>query len=293
MKKTAILLVLAGALALPAPAQTLAGGGAAGSRTGRDADVRAYRLGPEDLIEIQVFDVEGLDREVRVQQDGSILWNPVGKVPVEGLTVDELVERLTALLKSKWLNDPQITIQIKDFKSKMASVIGAVTNPGRYPVIGRKDLVQMISEAGGVTPQAGDAIVILRDGPNGDGTSTITIDLRELSEGGNPELNILIEPNDVISVPIDREIKVFVTGRVNDPGTIRAKMSEGITLMQAIAGAGGVAQGAKQAAVMVKRLDKNGRETRIKVNLRDIIRGKKVDIRLQEGDVVYVPESFW
>jgi polysaccharide export outer membrane protein len=258
----------------------------------RAEDVRSYRLGPDDKIEITVFDVEGLDKEVVVQQDGSILYNPLGKVPVEGLTVDELVQKLTDLLKAKWVKEPQVTIQIKEFKSKMASVIGAVTNPGRYPVIGRKNLLEMISDAGGVTQEASNTVIIMREGPNGD-PKNITIDYLELVEGGNQELNIVIEPNDVISVVIDREIKVFVTGRVTNPGVIIAKTSVGITLMQAIASAGGVAPGAKESAVTIRRVDKNGQETRIKVNLRDIRKGKKNDIRLQEGDVVHVPESFW
>ncbi|HPW19061.1 MAG TPA: hypothetical protein PLP83_11890, partial [Candidatus Aminicenantes bacterium] len=68
---------------------------------------------------------------------------------------------------------------------------------------------------------------------------------------------------------------------------------EGVTLLQAIADAGGLAEGAKKGAVTVTRKDKSGREQKIKVNLNDILKGRKKDIKLQEGDVVFVPESFW
>jgi polysaccharide export outer membrane protein len=92
---------------------------------------------------------------------------------------------------------------------------------------------------------------------------------------------------------MDREIRVFVMGRVNTPGPITAKLSEGMTLLQAIAGAGGVAEGGKQTAITITRKNGGGQEQKIKVNLKDILKGKKKDIKLQEGDVIFVPESFW
>ena len=146
--------------------------------------------------------------------------------------------------------------------------------------------------AGGLSDTAGNEVFILREGPDG-GTSSITIDLKDLLVNRNQELNVPIEPNDIINVPVDREIRVFVMGRVNQPGPITAKLSEGITLLRAIAGAGGLADGAKSTAITIQRKDRTGKETRFKVNLKDIIKGKKMDMRLQEGDTVIVPESFW
>jgi len=84
-----------------------------------------------------------------------------------------------------------------------------------------------------------------------------------------------------------------VMGRVNTPGPVTARMSEGITLLRAIAGAGGLAEGAKQTAIQISRKNKSGQEVKFKVNLKDILKGKTMDLRLQEGDVVFVPESFW
>ena len=91
---------------------------------------------------------------------------------------------------------------------------------------GRRNLLQIISMAGGFSATAGNEVFILREGPDG-GTSSITIDLKDLLVNRNQELNIPIEPNDVINVPVDREIRVFVMGRVNHPGAIKAKLSEG------------------------------------------------------------------
>lgn len=258
----------------------------------KDALVRAYRIGPGDLLEIKVFEVKELDQTVRVSEDGSITLPLLGRVVVGGLTQEGVAQKLAGLLQAKYVKNPQVTIFIKEYKNQQVAVIGAVVNAGSYELVGRRNLLQIVSMAGGFAETAGNEVFILREGPDG-AASTLTIDLKDLLVNGNQALNVPIEPNDVINVPVDREIRVFVMGRVTRPGAVKAKLSEGITLLQAVADAGGLAEGAKESAITVTRKDKAGKEQKIKVNLRDIIKGRKKDIRLQEGDVVYVPESFW
>jgi len=258
----------------------------------KDVFVRAYRVGPGDLLELKVFQVDELSQTVRVSEDGSITLPLLGRVVVEGLTQDGVVQKLTGLLQAKYVKNPQVTIFIKEYKNQQVAVIGAVEKAGSYELVGRKNLLQIISMAGGFSETAGNEIFILREGPDG-ATSTVTIDLKDLLVNGNQKLNIPIEPNDVINVPVDKEIRVFVMGRVTRPGAVRAKLSEGVTLLQAIADAGGLAEGAKESAILITRKDKAGKEQKLKVNLKDIIKGKKKDVVLMEGDVVYVPESFW
>jgi len=258
----------------------------------KDALVRAYRVGPGDLLEIKVFEVKELDQTVRVSEDGSITQPLLGRVVVGGLTQEGVAQKLAGLLQAKYVKNPQVTIFIKEYKNQQVAVIGAVVNAGSYELVGRRNLLQMVSMAGGFAETAGNEVFILREGPGG-AASTLTIDLKDLLVNGNQALNVPIEPNDVINVPVDREIRVFVMGRVTRPGAVKAKLSEGITLLQAVADAGGLAEGAKESAITVTRKDKAGKEQKIRVNLRDILKGRKKDIRLQEGDVVYVPESFW
>jgi polysaccharide export outer membrane protein len=284
-----LVMALIGA-AQGAPQDVVASG--AQTQEARDAFVRAYRIGPGDLIEVKVFEVDELNQTVRVSEDGSITLPLLGRVPVEGLTQEGAVQRITGLLQAKYVKNPQVTIFIKEYRNQQVSVIGAVEKAGSYEIVGRKNLLQIISMAGGFSENAADEIFILREGPDG-ATSTVAIDLKDLLVNGNQKLNVPIEPNDVINVPVDREIRVFVMGRVNKPGAVRAKLSEGVTLLQAIADAGGLAEGAKESAILITRKDKAGKEQKIKVNLKDIIKGKKKDVMLQEGDVVYVPESFW
>ena len=280
----AVVIVIAGGFILAQDA--------AQPQAAKDAFVRAYRIGPGDLLELKVFQVEELSQTVRVSEDGSITLPLLGRVVVEGLTQEGVVQKLTGLLQAKYVKNPQVTIFIKEYKNQQVAVIGAVENAGNYELVGRKNLLQIISMAGGFSETAGNEVFILREGPDGQ-TSTISIDLKDLLVNGNQALNVPIEPNDIINVPVDKEIRVFVMGRVTRPGAVKAKLSEGITLLQSIADAGGLAEGAKQGSITITRKGMAGKEQKIRVNLKDIIKGRKKDIKLQEGDVVFVPESFW
>lgn len=285
--RTALWVIWAAVSALGVFAQA-----PATAQDAKDALIRAYRIGPGDLLEIRVFEVKELDQTVRVSEDGSITLPLVRRVVVEGLTQEGVVQKLTGLLSAQYVKNPQVTIFIKEYKNQQVAVIGAVANAGSYELVGRKNLLHIISMAGGFSETAGNDVFILREGPDGQ-PRTIAIDLKDLLVNGNQTLNVPIEPNDVINVPVDKEIRVFVMGRVTRPGAVKAKLSEGITLFQAIADAGGLAEGAKESAITITRKDRSGKEQKIRVNLRDIIKGRKKDIKLQEGDVVYVPESFW
>jgi polysaccharide export outer membrane protein len=106
-------------------------------------------------------------------------------------------------------------------------------------------------------------------------------------------LNIPLQPNDVINVPVDKLITIYVFGQVRNPGALQVKISKKITLLQAIAQAGGLSENASKRGVVVKRKDKSGKEINLRVNLNDIINGRKKDIPLQEGDVIIVKESIF
>ena len=162
-----------------------------------------------------------------------------------------------------------------------------------YELVGQRTLLQIVSEAGGFKENASNEIFVLRDEGKGT-TASISIDLDDLLLNGNQTLNIQLQPNDVINVPVDKLISVYVFGAVRNPGKVEVKMSKRITLLQAVGNAGGLADGAKQSGIRLKRIDRRtGKETEMKVNLGDIIKGKKRDIELQEGDVIIVPEGFW
>jgi polysaccharide export outer membrane protein len=284
MKKTLIILGLCFGLVIPIGLQ---------AQEEAVSFVKEYRIGPKDLLEITVFELPDLNQTVRVSEDGSISLPLLGRVMIEGLTKEELEKKLAGLLEEKYLRQARVTIFIKEYQSKRVSVIGAIGKPGMYELIGRVSLLEMISQAGGLTDQAGSELYVLREGE--DETQTkLAIDLNDLIINSNQKLNIPLMPKDVINIPIDQIINIFVFGAVRNPGALQVKMSKKITLLQAIAQAGGTAEGASKSGIVIKRKDnKTGKETQTKVNLKDIIKGKKPDIELQEGDVVYVPESIF
>ncbi len=255
--------------------------------------VNEYVIGPRDLLEIKVFESPELDQTVRVSEDGSITIPLLGKVTVGGMTKDAVENKIAGLLEVRqYVKNARVSVFIKEYQSNSVSVIGAVKSPGMYELIGKRTLLQIITQAGGFADNAGDSLFVLREVPNG-GERSISIDLEDLVIHGDQKLNISLQANDVINVPVDKVIQIFVFGCVKSPGVQSFRLSDKVTLLQAIAKAGGFAEGAKKKAVLIKRKNKDGEEININVNLKDIIKGKKPDIELQKGDVVYVPESKW
>jgi len=171
------------------------------------SQVNDYRIGPKDLLEITVFELPELNQTVRVSEDGSITLSLLGKVDVAGLTAQELEKRIATLLDQQFTKGAHVTVFIKEYQK--VSVIGAVGNPGQYEIVGPTTLLHVIAQAGGLTAQATNELFIYR--VNGDGKQDrIAIRLEDLTINGNQDLNILIQPKDVVMVPIDQTLTVFV-----------------------------------------------------------------------------------
>jgi polysaccharide export outer membrane protein len=246
-----------------------------------------YRIGSKDLLEITVFDLPELSQTVRVSEDGSITLSLLGKVEVAGLTAQDLEKKLAELLDQQYTKNARVTVFIKEFQK--VAVLGAVGRPGMYELVGPTTVLQMISQAGGLTAQAMNELYVLRQGKDAIKTR-ITVDLEDLVINGNQELNILLQPKDEVIIPIDQLRNVFVYGEVRNPGAIAFLQSKRITLLQAIAQAGGTTEWAKKTRVIIKRKDrKTGTEMKIPVNLKKLISGRTSDIMLEEGDVIIVP----
>lgn len=251
-----------------------------------------YRIGSKDLLEISVFGLDEMNKTVRVSEDGKISLPLLGEVDVQGLTKSEIEKKLTRLLEEKYLQNPQVTVFIKEYQSKRVSVLGAVKSPGPYELLGLQTLLQIISQAGGLTQDAGDEIIVMRVDEDGSSTS-IKISIDDLMLKGDASLNLPIQAGDIVNVPIDKIVNVYVFGKVKNPGALKVRKMKIPTLLQAIAQAGGFSDRASKGRVLIKRIDKEGKEHQIKVNVKDIIKGKKKDIQLLENDVVYVPETIF
>jgi polysaccharide export outer membrane protein len=241
------------------------------------------------LITISVFEVPELNITVRISEDGTITLPLLGSVDVGGLTRFQVEKKLAALLEKKYLKNAQVTVFIKEYQSKMVSIIGEVEKPGSYELIGRQTLLQMLSTAGGLSETASDRIIIIRQYKSGK-SSSLVIDLDELMLKGNPRMNIPVQAGDIINVPGERYLDIYVFGQVKNPGHLKVKKNGPITLLKIIAQAGGFAERARKSAVTItRRMDGNDVKTR--VNVKKILKGKKPDFILKNNDIVHVPES--
>lgn len=257
----------------------------------QEVPIPDYKVGPGDLLDINVFGVEQLNTTVRVSESGKVTLHLLGEVEVSGLTKPELEKKLTLLL-GKDLVDPQVTVFIKEYSSKVVYVQGAVTKPATYPLMGRLSLRQIISQAGGFTPAAGNEIIVIRQ-LSGGGGSSLNISIDDLMIKGDPKVNIPLEPGDVINVPVDRTVIIYVLGQVKNPGAQEFKKSSMPTLLKAITKAGGFTDRAAKGSIRIKRKDALGKDVELIVNAKDILKGKKPDIELHPEDIIYIDETIF
>jgi polysaccharide export outer membrane protein len=249
--------------------------------------VSDYRIGPKDLLEISVYELPELSHTARVAEDGSINMPLLGRVEVGGLTVRELEKKLASILDQQYTKDARVTVFVREHQK--ISILGAVGRPGQYELVGPTTLLEAIAQAGGMTAQTTSELYVYRVGPDGK-QERIVVGLLDVTRGGGQELNITLQPKDVIMIPIDQTLNVYVYGEVRTPGVIPYLSSKRITLLQAIAQAGGPTEWAKKSRIVIKRKDrKTGKEIKIEVNLKSVMGGKTADIVLEEGDVVIVP----
>jgi polysaccharide export outer membrane protein len=247
-------------------------------------------IGPRDVIEVKVLEDATMSGRMTVGDDGNIVVNNVGKVYVSGLTAPQVEAKLKTLLEANFLAKATIAVQVVEFSSKPISVVGAVLRPGRISASGNTTLIQAITQAGGLTTGYGRELYVLRTGQNGL-SEQLAIDIEQLMVSGNPDLNIPLAPNDLVNIPLDTAITIYVMGEVHKPGKALFRRSQTPTLLQAIADAGGQTDRA-HSQVIVKRMV-NGKEQTLRANYKRIIAGREKDLILQDNDTVVVREAFF
>ena len=250
-----------------------------------------YKIGPKDLLEISVLGVAEINKlVVRVSEEGRITLPLLGEVGGGNLTKFEVEKKLALLAGEKIVIKPQVTVHILEYVSRRVSVVGAVGKPGPYELLGRQTVLSLVSEAGGLTQDAGEEIIVIRQLPGGDSTA-LRLSIDGLFVQGDPKLNVALEPGDVINVPVDKPVPIYVFGQVRNPGALQVRRSSLPTLTQAIAQAGGFTDRANKKRVRIRRKDAAGKDLEFTVNVRNILKGKIKDIPLKVNDTVYVPES--
>ena len=259
----------------------------------------AYVLGPADVITVQAMDVEEIsNKPIWIDTDGFINMPLVGRLKVSGMTIKELESQLNDRLRT-YVKDPHVVVAITDFRSQPVSVLGMVGNPGVHQLQGRKTLLEILSQAGGMRPEAGATARITRRIEYGEiplpGTtvdpsgqfSIAQVRLKAITDGQSPEENILIRPHDVISVP-KGEI-VYVIGEVKKSGGFVLSDRKKTTVMEVLAMAEGLSPDAnKKKAEILRLVSEQEERSKIVVNLGEIFSGKQSDFAMQAEDILII-----
>jgi polysaccharide export outer membrane protein len=264
-----------------------------------------YVIGSGDLLGVEVFDVPELSREVRVNETGfiSLPLIPV-KVRVAGLTTFQLQDKLAELLQTNGLvSTPQVSVSLKEQHSQPITIIGAVKNAMVIQAVRQTTLLQVLSQAGGVSDDAGSTVLITRppaaptgseetDAPNVPSeTQTFTISLSDLLESGNSTFNIPVLGGDVVSVP--RAGIIYVVGAVSRPGGfVMQNDRDRMTTLKILSLAGGTTGTAKaKEAVILRKNAETGKRDEVPVDLKKVMELKTEDVMLQPSDILFVPDS--
>ena len=264
---------------------------------------QAYRIGRGDLIEVSVFGLPEMTAVERVSPGGTIALSLVGETQVEGLTVNELRHKAAELYR-RYVRNPQVRVQVSEYEASKVSVLGEVINPGSRPLKSTAPLLtEVIAQAGGRTPNAGTRIVLIpafaagvaseqRDAAKVEARvgeqAAVEIEFEEITGSADrPPVMIPVVAGDTIIVP---EAGTFeVDGEVMKPGSYR--LSPRLSLLGAVAAAGGLTYSAKVNEVEVIRDFGSGRKAAMRVDLEKIALQQGDDVKLQSGDVVRVPSA--
>jgi len=249
----------------------------------------AYRLGVGDQLEISVFGHEDLHRMSDVRADGTINYPFLGDIQVGGQTLARVKEIITSRLARDYLVDPQVNVEVREYRSQWVTVIGAVRSPSRYVLVRNMQLIDLLAAAGGLSAEAGSDILITRRDPTDASSEQFAIAREDLFSRDNLAANISLAPGDIITVS-EREF-FYIRGEVNRPDAYIYK--NGMTVLKAISIAGGFSQFANRKEIELLRTEDNEIHNKTLVNVKAIENGKQEDIALRPDDIIIIPRRIF
>jgi|SRR5579872_752813 len=263
------------------------------------------RIGPDDLLDITVFEAPDLNRTLRVSANGEISFQLLGAIKAGGLTPQQLELILQESLRHTYMKDPHVGVFVRELQSHPVSVVGAVRKPGVYQIRGTKTVLELLSMAEGLADDAGDTVLVMRGASlskvEGNGQTKISsadaapgeiveINIKSLMDSVDPAFNLPVHPGDIVKIP--RAGIVYVVGEVKKPGGFVLKNNENITVLQALALAEGLTRTSLKSQARIIRTEP-GTDKRIEtpIDLGKILSNKSSDTLLQPNDVLFVPDS--
>ena len=266
------------------------------------ASAAGYRLARGDEVEVRIVDEPDYERaRLRLDERGRIRVPWVGAVRADGMTTSELEIALERRFGT-YFHEPRVQARVSEYAGRPVSVIGAVKNPGIHQLRGPRRLVEMLALAGGLTPDAGHVVKITRplgqgriplptarDDPSGR-FSVASASIEDVLKAERPAENILIEAHDVLSIP--RAELVYVIGAVARSGGFVLRANENISVLQALALAGGISgTAAARRAKILRSPSAGAQRAEETVDLRKIMASRADDVALNPDDILFVPIS--
>lgn len=236
-------------------------------------------LGAGDVVRVSVYGNPDLSLETRVSEAGGITFPLVGQVAVGGLTVAAAEKKIGGLLESGgFLKKAQVNIIVSMLASQQVSVLGQVNRPGRYPVDGKRSVLDMLALAGGISADGGDTVSLVRT-RNGK-TTRDTIDVVQMVRSGTLDANLDVAGGDMVFV--ERAPRFYIVGEVQRPGAFRVERQ--MTVLQALSAGGGLTPRGSDNGLRITRKDASGKPVTFEVRHSDLV---------QVDDVITVRESWF
>jgi polysaccharide export outer membrane protein len=236
-------------------------------------------LGPGDVVRIAVYGSPDMGVETRVSEAGAITFPLLGQVTVGGLAVAAAERKIAGLLeRGGYLKKPQVNMIITNLASQQVSVLGQVNRPGRYPIEGRRKVLDLLAMAGGIGTEGGDVVSLVRM-RNGVAQRD-TLDVVDMVRKGALDGDIDVTGGDVIYV--ERAPRAYIVGEVQRPGPFR--LERAMTLQQALSAGGGLSPRGSLRGMRITRRDSTGATQTI---------AAKMDDQVQIDDVITVRESWF
>ena len=236
-------------------------------------------LGPGDVVRIAVYGSPDMGVETRVSEAGAITFPLLGQVTVGGLAVAAAERKIAGLLeRGGYLKKPQVNMIITSLASQQVSVLGQVNRPGRYPIEGRRKVLDLLAMAGGIGTEGGDVVSLVRM-RNGVAQRD-TLDVVDMVRKGEMDGDIDVTGGDVIYV--ERAPRAYIVGEVQRPGPFR--LERAMTLQQALSAGGGLSPRGSLRGMRITRRDNTGNTQTI---------AAKMDDQVQIDDVITVRESWF
>ncbi|MDX2268518.1 MAG: polysaccharide biosynthesis/export family protein [Bryobacter sp.] len=258
------------------------------------ANLPSQKIGPDDLLQINVYGAPELSRTVRVNQEGFIRL-PMLKTPIRAASLlpsDLEGEIAAALSKDQILVSPVVTVTVAEYISRPISVMGAVRTPTTFQAFGHVTLLDALSRSGGLTADSGSEILLSRSQPDADGkptTLTQRIPVRKLIDEADPELNYVLRGGEEIRVP--EAPKIYVVGNVKRPGAFPLKDANDTSVLKLLAMSEGLLPYALKEAFIYRREANGSSRNEIAIPLERIMSRKAPDVQLYADDVLYIPDN--